>query len=100
MDSREALIMVLDSRASNKVTEAVRKRVVAKKCLCCETDAVKRGLCQKCYTEWRTTRMAMSNSQRARYDAKLIRIGKLLSAYGRKEYVNQSIFSRIAKEAS
>ena len=101
--SREQLIMVLDLSASSKVKKLVSERVNAGLCLGettdgknCECKARTRGLCEKCHYRWRMARLRMNESDAAVYDSKLIRLGRLLSANGAKQYKNKSVFKRLA----
>lgn len=101
--SREQLIMVLDLSASSKVKKLVSERVNAGLCLGettegkpCECKARTRGLCEKCHYRWRMARLRMNESNAAVYDSKLIRLGRLLSVNGAKQYKNKSVFKRLA----
>lgn len=113
MDSREQLIMVLDCKATNRVKSRVADRIARGVCLGqhddgteCETathtptgdrlPATRRGLCSKCAHRWRSLRLQMPASQRAVYDSKLIRAGRLLSERGESEYKKKSVFDRFA----
>ncbi len=101
--AREQLIMVLDLRASNKAKSRVSERINSGVCLgenCdgsqCNEPIKARGLCSKCHYKWRAVRMRMSETNAAVYDSKLIRLGRLLSPHGAKEYKNKSAFGRLA----
>jgi len=102
--AREQLVMVLNLQANNKVKKRVGERVNAGLCLgetvsgkqCDCKGRLIRGLCNTCHYRWRMVRMKMNESDAAIYDSKLIRLGRLLSANGAKQYKNKSVFKRLA----
>lgn len=100
MDPHEALCMVLACTLKSKVKKRVQQCVTDGVCLCCESKAAKRGLCQKHYDSWIYHRRPLSKVARIKYDRDLIIQGKLLEAHGAAEYRGGDIFARKAKEAS
>lgn len=102
--AREQLVMVLNLQANNKVKKRVGERVNAGLCLgetvsgkqCDCKGRLIRGLCNTCHYRWRMVRLRMNESDAAIYDSKLIRLGRLLTANGAKEYRNKSVFGRLA----
>ncbi len=101
--SRDALMIILQSKATSRVIARVTERVRAGICIGqhedkseCTAKARCRGLCPRCEKVWRITRMKMTPEQAAIYDAKLIRCGRLLSPREVKEYTNLSVYRRLA----
>lgn len=92
-------IIVMAASPSPKAQKHIAERVSKKQCLCCDKPLLKRGLCYQCYYKWRTARQALSSmTKRAAYDAKLIRIGKLLAAQDIRQFKDSSVFSQASKE--
>jgi hypothetical protein len=106
MNSTEALILILDLRASRKKNRFVQERVDANLCLGetqdgkqCQCKATKRGLCPRCYGLWYSICLSLGgvNSQKAAtYTARLIRLGRILGRNSIGFYKRKSIFNRIA----
>lgn len=96
---REILIMAAEPSA--KAKQHISLRVKAGQCLCCESKALKRGLCSRCYYKWRTERSRLTtNALRAAFDSKLIRIGKLLIPQDARKFKASDVFSSVASEVS
>ena len=90
-------IVVMAAEAIGKFKKKVQERVSSGKCLCCEKPALKRGLCYQCYYKWRTVRVTLgSASKQASFDAKLIRIGKLLHPQAVRDIKSRNIFAEVA----
>lgn len=98
-------IVVMDANATKKSKAWVTTCIEQNVCLCgcgekeTPTKPFKRGLCSKCYYDWRTTRAALgTDRKRAAYDASLIRMGKLLAPQSVRNLKSQSVFSKAAAE--
>jgi hypothetical protein len=94
----EQLIMVLDLRTPAKVTKKVNECVKNGQCLACseKRNGLRRGLCTKCYTQWKTERTKMSDRQALLFDSRLIRIGKLLAVQTVRKIKSLNIFRKMA----
>ncbi len=95
----------MDANATKKSKAWIAACIEQNACLCgcgekeTPTKPFKRGLCSKCYYDWRTTRAALGNDQkRAAYDASLIRMGKLLAPQSARKLKSASVFSKAAAE--
>lgn len=100
-DSRSTIvegeIWFMDAKAVGKAKKHVQNCVGLNVCLCgCGRPAVRRGLAQNCYYAWWSTRRKLSRAQQVRYDAKLIRQGKLLAAHSVVELKQNSVFTQAA----
>lgn len=90
-------IFVLDVSVAMNARREVKDRVQRGVCLCCNKPAKKRGLCTQCYNAFSYLAGRMSYKDRAAYEAKLIRQGKLLRAYDKTYQVAKNLFQRFAK---
>ena len=110
LDPQEFLIMAL-SKPNFKVKKRVDAKATAGDCLGVEFDekgkerncsckAKKRGLCVRCYTKFYQQSLRMSADKALAYEAKLIRIGRLLRRQECRKYLRSDVYSRTAKEAS
>jgi hypothetical protein len=83
--------------ASRKVSKRIKDRVLAGKCLCCESIARQRGLCWNCYYAYRSTKLQKKNAtEAARYDTACVRAGKILPAGKVREIKSTNPFREIA----
>jgi hypothetical protein len=90
-------IVVMAAEAIGKAKKRVEDRVSAGKCLCCENQALKRGLCHQCYYKWRTVRSSLgSAAKQAAFDSKLIRMGKLLHPQAVRDIKSGNVFAEVA----
>lgn len=110
LNSQEFLIMAL-SKPNFKIKKRVVAKATAGDCLGVEFDengkerncsckAKKRGLCIRCYTKFYQQSLRMSPDKSLTYEAKLIRMGRLLRRQESRKYRRSDVFSRTAKEAS
>ena len=92
-------IVVMAAEAVGKAKKLVQERVSAGKCLCCSNPALKRGLCYQCYYKWRVARATLGNATaQAAFDAKLIRIGKLLHPQAVRGLKIENVFAALASK--
>lgn len=95
-----AEIIVMDAKPSAKAMTHIMACVKENKCLCgCGKPMLKLGLAQNCYYRWRSLRMKLATkAKRAAYDAKLIRIGRLLPGSMIVQLRRRSVFDSVASE--
>lgn len=92
-------IVVMSATPTPKASRHVAERVTKGQCVCCERPQLKRGLCHKCYYAWMVNRRKLdSAAKRASYDAKLIRMGKLLAPQAVRAIRDRSVFGRTSRE--
>lgn len=90
-------IFVLDVSLAMNAKREVKDRVQQGLCLCCSNKAAKRGLCTKCHNAYYYLASRMTKRDRAAFEAKLMRQGKLLAAYDKAYRVAKNIFQKLAK---
>lgn len=85
--SKDRAIVILSAELKRTRRLAVDERVKAGKCLLCETEPWKRGLCIRCYARFRRELNKLEDPvHRAEFEAEHIREGNILaSAQGRRE---------------
>lgn len=105
-ESRKQLILVLNMRKSTKVKNEVQSRIEAGQCLgqddngCeCSRKPHRRGLCSRCYYQFRSLRLSMAANDAAIFESDLIRLGRLLSDSESRRGHSKSVFARLAKGA-
>jgi hypothetical protein len=92
-------IVVMSATPTPKAARHVAERVSKGQCLCCDEPAIKRGLGQSCYYAWMANRRKLNTpTKRAAYDAKLIRIGRLLAPQAVRSIRDRSVFGRTSSE--
>jgi len=92
-------MIVMPASPTPKARKRIAERVNASRCLCCERQPLKRGLCHRCYYKWRTTRQALASAEkRAAYDALLITSGRLLHSQAVRSLRSQTVFDQVAAE--
>jgi len=89
-------VCFFDSSIHGMVAKTVKERAKEGKCLCCESKAVKRGICVKCYNAWAYVASKMSKRDKAAFEAKCIARGKLLSRYDSTFRKVKNIFEKLA----
>jgi len=97
-EATEQLIMVLDLRTATKIKKRVNDCVSKDICLACseKKEKLRRGLCTKCYTQWKTERAKMSDRAAVLFDSRLIRCGKLLATQSVRRIKSLNIFRKMA----
>lgn len=93
-------LIAMDVTPAPKAKKHIQERVNAGKCLCCNNDSLKRGLCHQCYYKWRRVRALIgTKTKQVEYDAKLIRMGRLLAAQDVRNYKSDraTVFESTAK---
>lgn len=90
-------IFVLDVSVAMNAKRFVKDKVEAKVCLCCDSPSSRRGLCRKCYNAFQYVASRLPKRERAAFEAKLIRQGKLLQRYDKAYQVAKNIFQRLAR---
>lgn len=94
-------IYIMPAKPNAKARKHITACVAEGRCLCCQNKALKRGLCHKCYYLWGQNRQKLGTaSKRAEYDAKLVRVGKLLLPQAVREYKAKDVFSSAASEVA
>lgn len=95
MDMTGGIIVLAIAKPSRRIITALRQLVLGRKCVRCERTQVvetpagessestfvgqfRFGLCPRCYSQYRARRIPLSRTAAARYDASLIRLGKLV----------------------
>jgi hypothetical protein len=97
-DQDEMVFMVLDTKPTKKAEQQVKHSVDECECLTCQGKGkLRRGLCIKCYTSWSRTRAKLSPREAMKFDAKLIRLGYLLSPQQVRRIRQDSIFERLTQ---
>lgn len=71
---------VLEVQPAKKELARIRERIEAGKCLLCDCQATRRGLCVSHYFFWRRAVAGKSKAERLEITTKAIRTGKLLPA--------------------
>ena len=98
MDDNELMVLVLDTRTSNKTNQSIKQRIDSGTCLACECQRkTRRGLCSKCYTRWSRTRAQMNMKDACQYDARLIRKGFLIASQQVRRIKTDCVFERSRK---
>lgn len=93
-------LIAMDVTPTPKAKKHIQEKVSAGKCLCCDKPLLKRGLCYQCYYKWRRVRSELqTKTKQAEFDAKLIRIGRLLGTQDVRNYKEDrsSVFESTAK---
>jgi len=89
----------MQAHPTTKARKHIQERVDKKQCLCCPKPSLKRGLCHQCYYVWRKERQTLPDAaKKAAYDAKLIRMGRLLKGWAVCDYKSKSVFAAAAAE--
>lgn len=73
-------IFVVDATRTARIQKSVEEKVVAGKCLCCDRQAHRLGLCNHHYYRYRTEHAKLGPRAAAKYDANLRKAGLLLRA--------------------
>jgi hypothetical protein len=71
---------LLDMKPRKQDVPRIKERITAGKCLLCEQQATRRGVCAAHYFAWRRAMAGKSRAERLEITSKAIRAGKLLPA--------------------
>lgn len=71
-------LMALDQKPRLGIRKKVKERATTGKCLHCSKRAVKRGLCDYHYNDFRNRKNSKSEETRTMWEARQIREGKIL----------------------
>lgn len=71
-------VEVLDVKPARKLVAEIRERVKAGKCLHCDADATRRGLCVNCYFAFRRAKAGKSRAEAIELETRAIKAGKIL----------------------
>lgn len=72
-------IAMAEASLKRSLTKKITEHVKTGKCLHCDSSAVKRGLCQKHYSQFRRELASKPKSDRNDFEVNLIRDGKILA---------------------
>ena len=70
--------MTFTATVKRSIAASVEQRVKAGKCLVCESDATKRGVCDRHYMAFRRMLQSKPTEEQADFEAAAIREGKIL----------------------
>jgi hypothetical protein len=95
-------IVVMDAKPTPKAAKHVAECVAKNECVCgCGKPILKRGLAANCYYAWRQGRAKQATKKdKAVYDAKLIRMGRLLCEQAIRSLKRKTVFDRVAEESA
>lgn len=94
----EMVVVVEIQKAAPKIQKRVNEAVQVGTCLeCRERSMEKRGLCSRCYQRWYLVRVRLAPSRQASFDARLIRLGKLLPQQGARRIKQNNSFAIAAR---
>lgn len=92
-------IVFVNVKITRKVRMRVAERVRLGKCLVCDSDAVKRQLCQQHYDAWfYAQRLIPTKLGKVRFNNDLRKKGFLVAAYEVREYKSASPIIELAKK--
>lgn len=96
-------IVTVDAKPTAKALDHIRARLAKGECIGCKANpgkAKRRGLCDPCYEAWRSARIRLATPRlQAAFDARLIRMGRLLMAQGVRVFNGvRSVFQELAEE--
>ncbi len=95
-------VIVIDARPSSKAARHIADCVAKNECICgCGRPILKRGLAANCYYAWRRARARLRTTKdQAAFDARLIRIGRLLAEQCIRSLRRKTVFDRVAEETT
>lgn len=86
----EASVIVMEVQLTPKVRKRVAERTEAGKCLKCDCEVHRRGLCTKHYSQFRTALLERPKKERPAIEAKLIERGDVAKdRQGQRSVVNE-----------
>ena len=78
-----------------KTKETTKERMLAGKCLHCDSDEHQRGLCVKHYMQFRRTMLALPKNQQRAFEANQIKAGNVLAAGHIRELTTDNPFKEV-----
>lgn len=80
-----------------KPKETTKERVLAGKCLHCDSDGHQRGLCCKHYMQFRRTMLELPKNQQRNFEREQIELGNILAAGHIRELTTDNPFKEAAR---
>jgi len=94
-------VVVVDAKRTSKAQSRVKVRVGAGLCVMCESDAGPigpRGLCDHCRHLYRSKKQGLTQEEQARYEAKLIRTGRILRGHEIRQLKRRHFLDQLVAE--
>lgn len=71
-------VMAIDTKPRLGIRKRVKQRVATGLCLHCDAEATRLGLCNRHYAQFRIERLKRPEAERALWEARQVRAGKVL----------------------
>ena len=86
-------MLLVDAKPTPKAKRRIEAKLAIGQCLCCERQAKRRGLCDKCYYQFSKCVAAIeTRSGRVEFVSRLVRDGKVLVSYEIGRLKRKSVF--------